>query len=324
MKDALNLPYFDSYKTTSNRCIVAEELAKRINDSWIHLSRFPTIDINTDALKLLNGIRVITGAWTNVPTLPHPFIADTHPTPDSSVYIDVRAVSRINPHEKTLVISDESAFNIIRWRANLVRYSLVKDKASLWDSANFTSGIYASWVSESLSRRFALDLSVSAKVLIIAALFYNALFSGVSIFATDDSRRKLTVATTKRLGRLIQDASSVETIVDALFDLPGLGNFNTLADLVYVIKTVTGNIRLTNLSEKQVTEATGFGWYGTDSARLCATALEDPSTFITLCVVGHENQNYHKTAIGLIVKRRASEMPRNIDGLVNEINTVPF
>lgn len=324
MKDVLDLSYFDSYRTTFNRQFLVNEIAKKINDRFIHNDRFPKVTVNTGALKLLNGIKLITATDTNVPILSHPFIADTTPNQNTYVYIDVRAVSRINPHEQTLVITNESAFNIIRWRANLVRYSLIKGKASLWDSCNFTSAIYASWLSESLSKRFSLDLSVSTKILVIAAVFYNVLFNGISLLANETSCSKLAIATTKRLGRYIQDTSLVETIITELYNLEGLGAFNTLADLVYAIKNVTGNIRLSNLSEKQVAEATGYGWYGSDSASLCATALEDPSTFITLCVIGHENQNYHKTIIGSIVKRRSSEMSRSIDGLVNEITTIPF
>lgn len=324
MKDAQDLSYFDSYKTTFNRQFLVNEIAKKIDDSYIHRGRFPSVSVDTGALKLLNGIRLVIASDTNVPMLSHPFIADSNPDENSPVYIDVRAVSRINPHEQTLVITNESAFNILRWRANLVRYSLVKGKANLWDSANFTSIIYASWLSESLSRRFSLDLSVSTRILVIAAVFYNVLFNGISVLANEQSCTKLAIATTKRLGRFIQDTSLVESIVKELYDLNGVGNFNTLADLVYAIKNITGNVRLSNLSEKQVAEATGYGWYGSDSTSLCATALEDPSTFITLCVIGHENQNYHKTVIGSIVKRRSSEMTRSIDGLVNEINTVPF
>jgi hypothetical protein len=324
MKEIHATTYFDCYRTTFNRHVLIDEIASKISNGFVHRSRFPSIAIDSKSFKLLNGIIPITSLDTDTPSLAHPFILDKNPNQNSNVYIDIRSVSRINPHEETLFISNESAFNIIRWRANLVRYSLVKSKSDIWETANFTAGIYASWLSEALSRRFSLDLSVSAKILVVAAIFYNSLFNGVSILATEESCRKLTLSTTRRLGRIVQDPSLVEGVVDTLSNLPNLGGFNTLDDLVLAIKAVTDNIRLTNLSAKQVLEATSFGWYGSDSAQLCATALEDPATFITLCVIGHENQNYHKTAIGLLVKRRASDMSRSIEGLVNEINTVPF
>ena len=323
MNSIVTTTYFDCYRTTYNKHVLVDQIALKIQNGFTHRSRFPSMDIDSKVLKLLNGITLITAADTDTPTLAHPFISDKVPNQNSTVYIDVRSVSRINPHEEKLIISNESAFNIIRWRANLVRYSLIKGKSDIWESANFTAGIYASWISESLSRRFSLDLAISAKILVVASIFYNSLFNGIGILATDENRRKLVLSTTRRLGRIVQDPTLVEGVVNMLSDLPNLGAFNTLEDLVIAIKGVTDNIRLTNLSVKQVMEATSFGWYGSDSAQLCATALEDPATFITLCVIGHENQNYHKTAIGLIVKRRASEMQRSIEGLVNEINTVP-
>lgn len=313
------ITWFDGYRTTYNKQVIMKDIIDKITGSMV----YGHMNEDVSELGLLGHISLITARNNQVPILSHPVIYSNGIEHSPKVYIDVRAVSRIDPHEEKLRITNESAFNFIRWRANLTMYSLVKSKSEIWDAANFTSAIYASWISEALSKRFLLDLSVGAKILIIAAVFYNVQFNGVEILSTEDRCQKLAVATTRRLSRLVNDPSMVKSVIDELSELPHIRSFSTLDDLAYAIRELSGCVRLLNLSTKQIMEATGYGWYGADGILLCATALEDPATFITLCVIGHENPNYHKTNIGMIVKRRASEMSNNIEGLVNEIKTIP-
>lgn len=132
--------------------------------------------------------------------------------------------------------------------------------------------VYASLLSNSLERRFALDAGEQLKISIIAAAFYHKLFdesSAVMESETISMAKAITAAT----------RAPVEMIYEVLDSITTLRN---LDDVVETIKRVIDNPRLDGLNLGTLVTIVNAMWYGPYGRELIIAALEHPPTWITI------------------------------------------
>lgn len=170
---------------------------------------------------------------------------------------------------------------------NKTEYALTKSRAILgleWlDPANvqamrakfaFAGAVFASWISQAVSKSYALDLQDQMYLQAAALYYYHCLFN---------TEPKLTgEALEVAVIHTIKTTKLQASTVYALFE--SFGEVRSVDDLCLLAKKATeSSVRLQSFDRAMLMTLIGNTWYGTNSKDILAVALEHPPTWI--CIV---------------------------------------
>jgi len=167
------------------------------------------------------------------------------------------------------------------------------------DISPAATSVFASWISENISRRFALTPREQLDLAILAALYYQGLFSdtGDNEEMTEREYNGL-VATVARAVRV--QATEVFEFVDRLqLSLPISG----ISDFCGLAYEVTGSIRLKDFNPGVMFAIVGGTWFGTNAREMTAVALEYPPAFLTILSTALTEKSYRNAGIAKIAER---------------------
>lgn len=170
----------------------------------------------------------------------------------------------------------------------------IKDSPGiLKDLSPVPMAIYCSWISENISRRFALDAREQLIIAVIAGFFYLTLFKQEDDFT--DSERIRVVAAVSKATKV--PTSTVQSIAAEITAMSGL------QDLCKQIKEAVGNPRIQDLDPGLLITTIGGTWFGTDAKLLTAIALEYPPAWIPLVHAALNERGYKNSTIANIALR---------------------
>lgn len=192
-----------------------------------------------------------------------------------------------------IMVRNKTEFDFTKLRTEL---------SAFWYSGQFTDfkylspalmAMYGSWISENLTRRFALEAEDQLKISIISSFFYASLFED-DFTITEDLKQKLT----GQIARFTHtNANYVFNIADQIKSL------NKIEDLCDTIKEILHNTRLEDLNVGSFVSVMSSSWSGSNRLEIAAIALEHVPTWVCLVYSSFIDKTYSRTPLGRITER---------------------
>lgn len=212
---------------------------------------------------------------------------------DGTLYIDVRSFSTWDNAQHAMRIRNGIEHGFAVRRAELNQIWLDQNKNILRDISPLPMSVFASWISESVARRFALDPREQLDLCILAAVWYNSQFQETgSLDETGKLRAVNAISKSLRVS-----ASDVLAIMDQVSEIDNTDHFCSLAE------SVTKSIRLRELNRGLLFAVVAGTWFGTNSKEVITTALEHPPTWIAILTMAFTERTYKNSNLAKIAER---------------------
>lgn len=300
------------YQTTVGKNLVAHAVEKTlkevvvINPEVIDSTHSAGHDIQ---MGYINGVYL---AESNVPAFVHPYLIKTLDQREV-LFMDYRPFVKINPIDQTkVIIRNNNEYNLAKARHFSTKHWLISDPVSMLSVSSVPASVFASWISEGISHRFALDPLDQLKLSIISAFYYQSLFYQEDEF-DKDTRQKMASG-------CIRYCRGPANIVFEVTDQ--IGKLGSVTDFCDNVKTIINNPRLTQLNSGLLITILKSSWFGNNAAELLAVSLEYPPTWISLVYTSLTERSFKNANLSKIVERYGknnadNEFTRSFVSLVN-------
>jgi hypothetical protein len=234
----------------------------------------------------------------HVPTFQHPFVlVDGKPVPGhppaTYVVIDVRPFGKWDKHQHQYAVRNKTEYGFMRLRG-LLTQAWIENPASLNTLTGLPMKMYASWISEKVAQKFALDPREQGLLQVLAAFHYASLF-------TDE--KHLSQSEIHRIATMIKTATGMEgqMILNVLerFQAP----LHSIDEFCKVASEVTESIRLKDFNVGFLFDLLGGTFYVANQKEIIAVALEHPPTWIAMLAVAADDRSYKNTYITKLLER---------------------
>lgn len=289
------------YDTSIGSSIVTTKIKSAINESLI---RGLLADTNLDIITSLKIKPVfVTGANNSegeIPLFAHPILLDSTLN-KKEIYLctDVRPFLKQDRSEyeikdgNKVIVRNHTEFNLAKSRAVMNLLWLTGSESQIKNNLLFAGTVYASWLGETISKRFALDPSDQMKIFIISHFFYQTLFLEESVFDSN-TKERLAVHTIKASKA---PAKYVFEILDQITSMSSIEDYCTN------VKTILSNVRLKDLSAGFVITLISNSWFGMNSKEILAVALEHPPTWVAIVYTSLVERTFKNSTIAKISER---------------------
>lgn len=253
------------------------------------------------------ALRTTRGAIGAVPAFNHPIYLgegqrhtiDNHNGP--LLAVDLRPACRTDRRAGQIMSSSEefSVINTTLYKARLYRGALnsvwiQQGPAALRSITPMAMSVFASWVSETLGRRYGLDPRTQYDLMILAAIFYSSNHvDGLEFDKMVENRQLAAISTSLKV--------SVEDVIKA-YDTTKL--ILSTEDFCNKVKNYLNNIRLEELNTAILVQLMAGTWYGDNAPENAAVALEHPPTWLALLLEAYTNTAMKRSNIARICERR--------------------
>jgi len=268
--------FYSSYDTTFGK--------KLIHDSSINaiLKASNYFNNNDSSIVIIDGKEDIP---VDIPTFNHPLTIVNGK--DNKIYIDVRPfvnVNRVTGVEKN---TSPAEYAMLYNRAVL--------ECSLRENPNLLSnvlgvypaGIFGSWISENISKRYGLQMEDQYKLQIYAVFYYYSLFEHQDDAPDEQDYLKICKKVSECTG------INVNTIFTILDNKPFVNN---IEDFCSHLEDVTNNIRLKGFNATVLYPLLKATWYGHNANEVVAVAMEHIPTFIAMLYAAINERSFKRSA----------------------------
>jgi hypothetical protein len=253
-----------------------------------------------------------------VPAFAHPlvFMIEGVSGKHEHVAFDARPFGRFDTHQNTFILRNSIEHRLEQFRAKLNGIWITENPSLLRDISPLPMSIYASWISESIGRRFSLDPKEQMVLSILAAVLYNSNFeSGGEVELDERNKLRLTNAITRSLRIQGQEVMNILDKVSVI---------NSVTEFCRFASDITESIRLKELNPGLLFTILKGTWYGgVNPAELVAVATEHPPTWLAILMAAFSERSYKNSGITKITERNGAhsggqEYVRAITRLVTE------
>lgn len=237
----------------------------------------------------------------NIPFFIHPMIVTTEQIKrtETMVCTDIRSFASYNKNSQ-----DENDILNVRNRMELDLASIrtvlnivwINDRPmNLRDISSVPTAVFASWISETIAKRYALDPKDQLTIMVIACIYYSTLFSEHSEISEEERVRVS--------GSIIKITRAPALFVNDVFDK--ITEMSNIKDFCKNIKDICDNTRLQDFNEGVLVSLLITSWFGTNSKEMLAVALEHPPTWIAIVYSSFVERTYKNSGIAKISQRYA-------------------
>ena len=290
------MPMFvDSYSTSMGSMYTVKPVIHAIQESIIQ------DNITSMSLGVLEngGIKpvFITGSFSSedkIPLFTHPisifnFNGNSYLCTDLRLFI--RKGDMFDYIEKR--IRNTTEYDFAKSRAVLNLVWIAEGAGSIKNDLRFCEVVYAAWLSQVISRAFALDFKDQTIVSIMASLFYQNLFGDIDSLSEED-KHKLTVhtmETTKAPSDLVKEVVNK------------IKPFKDIHDWCEQLNTVLENVRFTKFNAAVLLNAISSSWYGQNAKEILAVSLEHPPTWCAMVYTALKQRTYKNSMVYQVAER---------------------
>lgn len=250
----------------------------------------------------------------DIPAFAHPIVL-MDPLNKNSKYVavDARAFMRHGAPGEPPHVRNMPEFMLITMRGQLTTVLVNESPALLRDVSSMPISIYATWIAESITRRFALEGREKLQIAILAAIFYRCLFED-KLLDDEDRKNRIVPQVAKAT---YASADEVFAVMDQIE-----GSFENVTDLCRNIVKITGTVRLNEFNHGLLYSVLKGTWFGTGHEELVAVAVEHVPTWLAMLYYSVNDRSFRKTTIGQQVERQKSQVTsqfvRAIDALIQQ------
>jgi hypothetical protein len=294
--------YATAYETTQCSGYVLDKLETALKAAYLAGALMPASEAAT--VLEVHGGQPLADA---VPEFAHPFLiahehGGTHDEGGTIVF-DARPFGAFDRLRGQFVVRNEIEYGLQLRRAQLNDIWVNDDPALLRDVSPVAMSFFASWISENVARRFALDPREQLNLAILSGIHYLSLFADED---SPDTHARLKIAMQVSRG-LRCPAEDVMTLLEKQ-QHAGAGIVGLCADAA----DATGSVRLRELSPGILISIIKGTWFGINAAEMLAVALEHPPTWLALLAAAHVERTYRNSGLARMVERQAHKEPNQL------------
>ena len=161
--------------------------------------------------------------------------------------------------------------------------------------------LYASWISESITRKLGLDPATQLYLTTLFGWFYYTRF---------EMKDPVSIAKQKFSIQFVRALKLSDVIVDDVMKRVGEAKFEDLYSLVKFIQQDNMNVRLDKLQLKDIYALLQVGWFGGPNAReQVDVSVEFPPVFIAMVFEAVTNRSYSRSPLAQIYQRYIRSFP---------------
>lgn len=245
-----------------------------------------------DAAK---GVYLIQGgnaAINAIPAFAHPLLV-VREAGDTIIATDIRPFGSYDEHQAVFRSRNEIELRLAVHRAHLNAIWVTQSPTLLRDVSQAPLALYASWISENVTKRFHLDPGTQLTLSILAAVHYTSLFTNETVLSENEKLRVCNAITRA----LRVSAEDVLKVLDATSVIPSLQAFCEQAALL------TQDVRLKDFNVGLLFTILSGSWFGTNAAEMLTVALEHPPTWLAILLAAYSERTYHKSGIAQLTER---------------------
>jgi hypothetical protein len=239
-------------------------------------------------------VRAVGSTSSAIPEFAHPYPFEYQG--EMCLAIDVRPFGSFDRVKGQFLIRNNVEYELLVHRAKLNDLWIDGNFGLLRDVSPAAMQFYASWISENVARRFALDMREQLDLAICAGIYYGGLFIENEDFK-EDKRMKIVQAVSRATKASAQD-------VLAVLDRIG-GPMGQIDVFCALAKEATKSVRLNDFNPGVLVSILKGTWFGYHSQELLAVATEHPPTWLAVLLAAHVDRTYKNSALAKLVERQA-------------------
>lgn len=257
------------------------------------------ISVNLAAYDTQFKLNVLQGGCASadqVAFFKHPVIfKNSNASNDSEqhlVYLDIREFGKFLPNQSQFVVRNGAEYAWAIKRTILNKLWIDGKIDAMRDISTIPVAVYASLLSESIARRFALDPAEQMTVAVLSAYFYYQLFVDVEMSEDEQTR---TVGSIVRATKI-----PAQKVFDVLSDVRSL---HTLDDLCAAIRKSVNNVALEHLNVGTLYAVCCGNWFGSNAREVMAVGLEHVPTWLMIVSSSLSSATFKRSTLAKISSR---------------------
>ena len=157
---------------------------------------------------------------------------------------------------------------------------------------NFAASVFAAWLSQAISKAYALDFQEQMRIMAVSMYYYYSLFSTENRLEGDALETAVvhTIKTTKF------PATEVYSIFESL------GEMKNIEDYCTEVSKVIQNVRLRDFNLAMLLTLIRNSWYGSNAKDLLSVALEHPPTWISIVFTTLTERTYKTSSLYKLIE----------------------
>lgn len=213
---------------------------------------------------------------------------------EGTLYVDVRNYTRkSNDQSEGSSVRNKPEYDWTMNRAVLNKIWLDARYSSLRDISALPAKLFSSLLSETISRKYALDPAEQIHIAVLSAFFYYGLFR---------SDHDIDELEHQRFVKNIHQATAVPAnkVAELIADLAVIDN---LVDFCKVIVQRTQSVQLQDFNVGILVAIVGPTWFGTNARENISVGLEHPPTWIAICNACVNDATFKRSSLAKLTER---------------------
>lgn len=232
----------------------------------------------------------------SIPSFAHPLLFDLKNISGREdvryLVSDVRQSTRYDKVKNKHFSFNKIEFEVSKLRLILNTAWLELRPELLRDISPVPVGVFASWISENVARKYNLDQRDQLNIAIIATAFYQMQFLETDVVNVESASFVNSIIRSTR--------ASAKDVIPLLEQVEKLGN---IKEFCFAVRTILQNPRLEDFNEGVLIAILGSTWFGSHAREILATALEHPPTWISIVYSSLIERSFRNSPIAKISDR---------------------
>ena len=295
------MPYYKtSYDTTVGNIFNLTKLEVSLKEALVSGS-LPDRNLGVEQIDQRKAVFVLGGVTdeVSIPSFIHPYLIENFKGKDYLI-TDLRLFRTssdgyMSEREFEASVRNKTEYSLVKSRAALNLLWLDPEHSKIRTRFSFASSVFAAWLSQAISRAYALDFQDQLRIMAVSIYYYFSLFNEAERLEGDALEVAVihTIKTTK--------LPAVD--VYALFE--NIGNIKGIEDYCTEVKRVIENVRLKDFNLAMLLTLVRNTWYGTNAKELISVALEHPPTWISMVFATMTERTYKSSSLYKLIETQA-------------------
>jgi len=242
----------------------------------------------------IGGIQEVQGGSATVDAIPafaHPIAVTEGQT--QKIAVDVRQYGKWDQHQAVFHVRNATDYRLAQHRSKLNHIWLNHSPTILRDISPLPMAVFATWISEAITRYKSLNPQEQLNLTVLAAIWYSSQFTDEETFS---DREKMGLA--NQLQKTLR--ISPEVTIEMLDAVPVVQSAHHFCELA---RQVTDSVRLQDFTTGLLFANVGSAFARNDWRELVAVALEHPPTWMALVMLAVTERTYKHTVVTKITER---------------------